>query len=127
MGRYGTCVVSPGALILFVTPLVGALLLIVPGQARAALGGELLGTGLAIGSVHLWLYRRAERGPEDTRWRRLVGRIVPAAMSCGCMVLAGATLAAAAGGGLYWLVPSVLAALLFGLVNVWVLLVEILR
>jgi hypothetical protein len=32
-----------------------------------------------------------------------------------------------AGGGLYWLVPSVLAAVVFGLLNVWVLLVEILR
>jgi hypothetical protein len=31
------------------------------------------------------------------------------------------------GGGLLWLVPSVLAAMIFGLMNVWVLLVEILR
>jgi len=38
-----------------------------------------------------------------------------------------ATLLTQAGGGLYWLVPSVLAALIFGLVNVRVLLVEILR
>jgi len=36
-------------------------------------------------------------------------------------------LLARAGGGLYRLVPSVLAALAFGLVNAWVLLVEILR
>jgi hypothetical protein len=42
-------------------------------------------------------------------------------------VIAGATLAAQAGGGLYWLVPSVLSAIIFGLSNVWVLLVEILR
>ena len=41
--------------------------------------------------------------------------------------LAGATLIGAAGGGLYWLVPSVVAALIFGLVNVWVLVAEILR
>ena len=43
------------------------------------------------------------------------------------MVVAGATLLAQAGGGLYWLVPGVLAAIVAGLVNVWVLLVEILR
>jgi hypothetical protein len=29
--------------------------------------------------------------------------------------------------GGYWLVPSVLSAVIFGLINVWVLLVEILR
>jgi hypothetical protein len=39
----------------------------------------------------------------------------------------GATLLAQAGGGLYWLVPSALAAFIFGLANVWVLLIEILR
>ncbi len=57
----------------------------------------------------------------------MVGAVFPAVVSCGCLVIAGATLAAQAGGGLYWLVPSVLAAIIFGLVNVWVLLVEILR
>jgi len=52
---------------------------------------------------------------------------LPGLVSCGCLVVAGATLIGQVGGGLYWLVPSVLAALIFGLVNVWVLLVEILR
>jgi hypothetical protein len=32
-----------------------------------------------------------------------------------------------AGGGLYWVVPAVLAAIVFGLINAWVLLIEILR
>jgi hypothetical protein len=114
-------------LILFATPLVGALLLIVPGQAKVALGLELLATGLVVGGAQLYLDLTAERGDEDTLWRRIVGRVLPAMVSCGCMVLAGATLLGQAGGGLYWLVPSVLAALIFGLINVWVLLVEILR
>jgi len=52
---------------------------------------------------------------------------IPGGGELRCLALAGATLIAAAGGGLYWLVPSVLAALIFGLINVWVLLVEILR
>jgi len=114
-------------LILFGTPLVGALLLVVPGQARVALGLELLATALVVGGVQVWLDRTTERGPEETVWRRMVGRVFPAVTSCASMALAGITLIAAAGGGLYWLVPSVLAALIFGLVNVWVLLVEILR
>jgi hypothetical protein len=37
------------------------------------------------------------------------------------------SMASQTGGGLYWLVPSVLAAIVFGLINVWVLLAEILR
>jgi len=47
--------------------------------------------------------------------------------SRGSLVIAGATLAGQAGGGLYWIVPSVLSAIIFGPINVWVLLVEILR
>jgi hypothetical protein len=114
-------------LILVATPLISALLVIVPGQARVALGLELLASGLVIGGAQVWLDLHAARGPEDTVWRRLIGRVFPAVLSCACLALAGVTLIAAAGGGLYWLVPSVLAALIFGLINVWVLLVEILR
>jgi hypothetical protein len=114
-------------LILFATPLISALLVIVPGQARIALGAELLATGLSIGGTQVWLNLHATRRPEETAWRRLVGRVFPTVLSCACLAIAGATLIAAAGGGLYWPVPSVLAALIFGLINVWVLLVEILR
>jgi hypothetical protein len=42
-------------------------------------------------------------------------------------VVAGATLLAHAGGGLYWLVPGVVFSFLTGVANAWVLLVEILR
>ena len=51
----------------------------------------------------------------------------PAVASCGCLAIVGATLLAQADGGLYWLVPSVVAVIFFGLVNAWVLLVEIKR
>jgi hypothetical protein len=41
------------------------------------------------------------------------------------LAVAGATLLAQAGGGLYWLVPSILIATFFGLINAWALLVEV--
>jgi hypothetical protein len=65
------------------------------------------------------------RSRKTATW--IVARVSPAVVSCGCLVAAGATLLARAAGGLYWPVPGVLAALIFGLVNTWVLLVEILR
>jgi hypothetical protein len=114
-------------LILFGTPLVSSLLLIVPGQTRLALGLELLLAGLLIGTVQIVLDLRAGSSEEDTLLRRMLGRIGPAATSSACLLIAGATLLAQAGGGLYWLVPSALVAIVFGLLNVWVLLVEILR
>ncbi len=114
-------------LVLFATPLVAALLLVVPGQGRIALALELIAAGLVIGSWQVYLDLSTERGEEDTVWRRMLGRVFPAILSCGCMLTAGVTLAAQAGGGLYWLAPSFIAAISFGLINVWVLLVEILR
>jgi hypothetical protein len=114
-------------LILFATPLVAALLVVVPGQARIAIGLELLATGLVVGGVQVYVDVHTDRGDEDTAWRRMIGRVFPAVTSCGCLVIAGATLLGQAGGGLYWLVPSVLGAFVFGLINVWVLLVEIKR
>jgi hypothetical protein len=114
-------------LILFGMPLVIGLLLVTPAQGRIALSVQLMATGLAVGGIQLYLDLKTDRGEEDTLYRRLISVVIPAIFSCGSLVIAGVTLAAQAGGGLYWLVPSVLSGIIFGLANVWVLLVEILR
>ena len=114
-------------LILFVTPLIAGILLLVPGQPDAALGTELLVVGVVIGGFGLIVNQRSGRSDKETQLTWIVARLAPPIVSCGCLILAGATLLAHGGGGLYWLVPSVLAAIAFGLINAWVLLVEILR
>jgi hypothetical protein len=114
-------------LIFFVTPLIAALLIITPGQGRIVLAVEFMATALTIGGIQFYLDVRTERGDEDTMSRRLVSVLIPVPLSCGSLLIAGVTLAAQAGGGLYWLVPAVLSAIIFGLTNVWVLLVEIQR
>jgi hypothetical protein len=114
-------------LLLFGTPLVSSLLLIVPRQTRLALGLELLVAGLLAGVVQLTIDLRAGPAKEDTVLRRMLGRIAPIIASSTCLLIAGATLLGRLGGGLYWLVPAALVAIVFGLLNVWVLLVEIQR
>jgi hypothetical protein len=114
-------------LILLTTPLVTAIMLLIPGQPRLALGLELLATGLVVGTAQLVIDVRSGRSDQETTTTWIISRVTPAVVNCGCLMVAGATLLAQAGGGLYWLVPSVLAAVIFGLANVWVLLVEILR
>jgi hypothetical protein len=113
--------------ILFALPLIVSLLLIVPGQARAALGTELLVIGLAAGTFMLWADARVPLNEEETKVTRLFARILPPVVTNGCLAAAGATLLADGGGGLYWLVPAVIAAVAFGLLNAWVLLIEIKR
>ncbi len=118
---------SGETLIFFGFPLVVALLLVVPGQARPALAAELAATGLVIGAVMLVIDRRSGRSAEETTMSWLATRFVPTLASCGAVVAAGFSLLAGGGGGLYWLVPAVLVAIIAGLGNTWVLLVEILR
>jgi hypothetical protein len=114
-------------LILFGTPLITGIFVVVPHSPRAFLAAELIATGIAVGSAQLLIAARSPRSDRETLLTRIVQRVLPPIVTCGCLAVAGATLAVQDGGGLYWLIPSVLAAIIFGLVNTWVLLVEILR
>ncbi len=55
-----------------------------------------------------------------TRWLFALGASLP-------LLAAGVSLLAGEGGGFYWLVPGIVKALVGGIFNAWVLLVEILR
>ena len=67
---------------------------------------EILGTGLAVGAVQLVINAWSPRSAQETPLTWLVGRAFPAVASCGCLVIAGTTLLARDGGGLYWLLPG---------------------
>jgi modulator of FtsH protease len=114
-------------LVMFSTPLVFSIFMLVPGQPAAVLAGELIGTGIVIGAGLLVIDARAGQSVHETRHSWLLSRIFPAITSCVCLVVAGATLLPQAGGGLYWLLPAALVAIVAGLANTWVLLIEILR
>jgi hypothetical protein len=109
-------------MILFVVPLVVGTLVLVPGQSPTALGLELIGTG-----VVLRINRPVNRGELEPRSGWLLIRFVPSVTITVFLLLAGATLIAQAGGGLYWVAPAIVEAFVGGLVTVWVLLVEIRR
>ncbi len=109
--------------------LAGILLLstlgLVPGQPPSVFGCECLGVGMVMGlTTGAILFRvRKIHHPQELRWLRRVlnlGASLP-------ILAAGASLLAGTGGGLYWLVPGVIVALIGGIINSWVLLVEVLR
>jgi modulator of FtsH protease len=113
-------------LVLFTTPLVVAIFLLVPDQGHRTVGAELLGVAAVVGVV---LARQNQRSRSDTHIPRgsRAFRVVVHGIVFAAVVAAGATLLAGTGGGLYWIVPATVAALAGGLTNAWVLLVEILR
>jgi hypothetical protein len=110
--------------------LVGLLLLsvfmLIPGQATGALGAEILVLGAALAGFLLYLRIRSPR----TKDQPLIWTVVPlTVIVAGTIpaVIAGISVLAGGGGGLYWLVAEVVLALIGAMVNAWILLVEIQR
>lgn len=64
-------------LILFVTPLITGILLLVPGQSDAALGAELLIVGVVIGGFGLLVNQRAGRSDKETQLTWILARLAP--------------------------------------------------
>ncbi|MHA3701412.1 hypothetical protein ACXR2U_04450 [Jatrophihabitans sp. YIM 134969] len=136
IGRHPSLLAAAAqTLTLFTLPLVLCVLVLVPGQPSWALGTELLGAAVLTGVVLLVNDRRkqrevahrhhrpvADRHADSVAWR-LVDRRTPNVTTTALTAVAGVTVIAGAGGGLAWLVPAVLAALVGGVVNAWSFLV----
>ena len=116
---------------LLMTPLIVGFFLLITGQSRAVLAWELIVSAVLLGAGRVAIHSRSVRSEKDTplplvgRLAGLVSALLPALVSYACLAVAGATLLAQGGGGLYWLVPSVLLAFFFGLINAWTLLVDL--
>ena len=114
-------------LIFFAFPMIVALLLVVPAQARGALGVELIATGIFAWATAVVIDHRAGRTPIRAR---LVAPADPDRADGGQRRLRHRgrhQRGGRAGGRPDWLAPATVLAILAGLVNTWVLLVEIMR
>jgi uncharacterized membrane protein (GlpM family) len=111
--------------LLLLGAVVTSLLGLIP-QGRAALGVELLLTGLTLVAFFAVTARTTLR---DTRghggW--LLSRLMSTVPGYLPYVVAGISLLAEAGGGLRWLAAAIIGAITGAVINAWVLLVEILR
>lgn len=112
-------------LVLLFEALVIAILGLVPGQSSTALAVELLVVGVAT-----WLFAIAVftvRRPAIDYRQAIVVNVVAVQLATLPVIVAGASLLARRGGGLYWLVPAMILLLSVGVIYAWVLLIEILR
>jgi hypothetical protein len=122
-GRAAETIVMLGGVLILST------LMLVPGQSLTILGGEILALGFIVGSIQTVILVRARHlhHEQEARWMRILLAVGSAAP----LLLGGVSLIAGPGGmlsgGLYWLVPGVVLGMTGGLLNSWILLVEILR
>lgn len=100
--------------------------LVLAPQSRAALGIELLVAGACFGTGLAW---SAVRNPGPVEFRHGPAFVGYAIELLGTVpiAVAGISLWAEAGGGLYWALAGVVLAVVGAVLNAWVLLVEILR
>jgi len=115
------------ALVVLMTPLIVAVLVLVPGQSDEAVGIELAVFASLVGVVLFRQLGRYDPDSQRTREQWYLGICGPFLLAVAALLLAGVGLATGAIGGLLWLVPFVIAAIVGGTAQVWVLLVEVRR
>lgn len=114
------------ALILLSTPIVLSLVVLIP-QGPTALGVELVVVAAVVGPALGWLSSPGHRPPHTPVVAWFAAVALPALVVSASTLLAGVGVLTSSVGGLAWIAAAVIAGLLGGLFNAWVLLVEITR
>lgn len=110
--------------VIFILPLTTSIVLVTPGQPDRVLGIELLTLAVLQGLVLVVSGRGMWNGNADTaRLVRLLDHTSPNLVSTLLVLIAGITLIAGRGGGPYWLVPTVILALVAGSASAWLFLI----
>ena len=107
-------------LVLFMISAITAVLLVAP-QSELALGAELLAVSAVSGAALLILDRRAGHDPGSSV-ARYIERASPNLVTAVLVGIAALSFLLKAGGGLYWMIPAVLASLVGGVINAWLFL-----
>jgi hypothetical protein len=119
-GHKGLRASAAQTLVLFLSPLVMATLLLVPGQPDWLIGAELIVAGAAA-SVTLLSTGQRLHGltDDDKRLVRIFDRRDTNVVVMMLFVASGAILAAGESAGLYLLLPAALVAFISGVLNAW--------
>ena len=115
---------SAQTMALLLTGLLAAALLSVPDQRKWALGAEYLVLALVVAGVALTLDRRAGAQSRSAMGRHL-DSINPTFVTCSLLVAAAVILTLGHKDGIYLLVPALIAVLVGGVVNAWLILVRL--
>jgi modulator of FtsH protease len=115
------------AVVLLLVVLVQSSLQLAPAQDRSFLGSELLLLGLAAWAIVTALQRDIF-GKLEKQYRRGYLPIVCAAQGATLsFVVAGLSVLLRGDGGMYWVIPGVIACYVVAVMEAWILLIEINR
>jgi hypothetical protein len=114
-------------LLLLVAVLVIATLLLMPGQGAQSASVEILFAAVLMSSFLGYIHVRAPRRALGVTTTNFVWRVVGDHLGPVLLLVGGITLLIGNGGGLYWVVPALIAAMVAAIIGAWVMLVEIVR
>ena len=78
-----------------------------------------------MSGVAVFVFDRRAGHDQDSRVARHIERASPNMVTAVRVALAGLTFLLTAGGGLYWMIPAVLASLVGGVINAWLFLIKV--
>jgi len=104
---------------------IAALFGLHPDQSRETLGVEILVGGVVLTGVVLWLLLKSRPRPGEES--HLASALVLGAVGSVPYIVAGILLLNDSESGLDWLFSGIISGIVAGVINAWVLLVEILR
>ena len=107
--------------------LILSTLLLMPGQPNGATAIEIITTALAVSAIVAWIQLRTDRKALGISGFAFGMRVLGAHSGPVFLAVGAISLLAQTGGGLYWVVPALLAMISVSIVGAWVMLVEILR
>jgi modulator of FtsH protease len=109
--------------VLFMTSVLISVVLVAP-QSSTVVGVELVILAVTCGAALLTLDRRAGHATQPGVIRA-IERFSPNTITALLVAASGVTLLVGAGGGLFWLIPAVVASLVGGVINAWVFLTHV--
>lgn len=102
-------------------------LLLMPGQPNGAGAIEIIVSAVAVSTVVGLIQMRTDRKALGISRFSFAMRVVGAHTGPILLLVGAASLLAGAGGGIYWVIPALLAMIAVSIIGAWVMLVEILR
>lgn len=109
-------------LVIFVTPLLIAIMISVPAQADWLFGAELVGLAVLLAISLVALDRRSQDGGSDRRLSRTLKVVSPNTVTAVGTAAAGVLMLCGIRWGVFLLVPSVCVAIVGGLASAWLFL-----
>jgi hypothetical protein len=114
-------------LIVLSAALILSTLLLMPGQPNTVAAIETIAIAVAVSAAITPLQIRTDRKALGISGLAFASRVVGGHIGPVLLVIGAVSLLAQTGGGLYWIIPALLAMIVVAIIGAWVMLVEIVR